>query len=303
MQKTITALEESPDRGDGLIRFVGQLLRQDTILRGGELGPLLGRLVGAPWATPAMLIALAGALRTYDEALAERAAQRALAMSPADEHDAVRARIEAMAQPVEMLADPTMSERPVTAWRCKVTASRAPSHDPVSKLGGTPWLPAGASWPRCGACGEPMLFAAQLARGEALPLRRHDLVSVFFCERCGPDGAAVLLSSTSEGATGEPAPRASMREYRIEVKAFKDKPDEETAAKSSFATKLGGFPRWVQDDGTPICAHCGSRMVCVAQIDPSVDEMLVAGDRALWFVCVCPIECTTTSAAAVWQSH
>jgi hypothetical protein len=306
MQATIAALEVSPETSDGMIRFLSQLLRDGTILRGGEVTALLDRLVRAPWAPPAMLIALAGALRSYDETLSARAAQRALMLSPGDEHDAVLSRIDAMAQPVDLLPDATLSDRPVTAWRCKMAPTRAPTRDAVSKLGGTPWLPASQSWPCCGACGQHMLFAAQLARSEALPLRRHHLVSFFFCDTClpaAPDGTSkVSLWSTSTEATADPPPRSAMREYRIEVKPFKDKPDEEKASAASFSSKLGGFPRWVQDDETPICPHCGARMVCVAQIEPSIDAMLIPGDCARWFVCVCPTECTSESATAVWQS-
>jgi hypothetical protein len=300
LQATIAALEASSGHRDGLIGFLATLLRNGTILPGGEVSALLDRLVGAPWAPPPMLIALAGALRSYDETLADRATQRALALSPAAEHAAVLARIATMAQPVDSIPDATLSDRPVSAWRCKLTPSRAPTRDPVSKLGGVPWLPAGASWPGCTACGKPMLFAAQLARSDALPLRRHDLLTFFLCDPCV--GSSVRLWSTSTDASGDPPPRPEMRERRIELKPFKDKPDDEKAAASSFASKLGGFPRWVQDDGTPICPHCGARMVFVAQIDPSVDEMLIPGDCARWFLCVCPLECTPASAAAVWQT-
>jgi hypothetical protein len=306
LEATLAAIAASPATGERVVGFVCQLLRRGTVLPGGDNGALLDALVRAPSLSPTMSIALAAALRSYDDRLAERAVQRVLTQSPASEHPALLAKIAAMAQPIDEIPDVSQSEKPVTAWRCKVVPSRSPTHEPVTKLGGLPWLPAETPWPRCGACGEEMRFAAQLGRGEAVPLRRHDLVSVFFCAGCllGDDSgtATQVLLSRASGPAAELAPASPpMREYRLEAKAFKDKPDEDEAPDASFTTQLGGFPRW-QAAGGPICPHCGAAMVYLAQIEAAVDDMLIPGDAALWFVCVCPTECTPASGAAIWES-
>jgi hypothetical protein len=267
LEATLGAVAADPSAGERVVGFVCQLLRRGTILRGGDSAALLDAIARAPSLSPATSLALAAALRSYDDALADRAVERVLAQSPPADHDALRARIAVMAQPIDEIPDPSQSEKPVTAWRCKVVPSRSPTGEPITKLGGLPWLPASTPWPVCGACGQPMRFAAQLARGEAVPLRRYDLVSVFFCDGCllgdDHDAATQVLLMPGSGAASDRAPASPlMREYRLETRSFKDEPDEDAAADASFATKLGGFPRW-QAAGGP-CAGTAGRSWCAS---------------------------------------
>jgi predicted DNA-binding WGR domain protein/uncharacterized protein YwqG len=59
----------------------------------------------------------------------------------------------------------------------------------------------------------------------------------------------------------------------------------------SYASKLGGYPVWVQDDETPRCSQCKKPMRFVAQIDSqmhrAVDRELVFGDSGSSYLFVC----------------
>lgn len=144
-----------------------------------------------------------------------------------------------------------------------------------------------------------------------LALRRSRLISLFLCDddRCEPwsldGGNAVLLSPTGVPLERHAPPPHGVRpveERPIEFLPFEDRPDEEDAPEVSFGSKVGGFPRYVQDDETPCCRACGLLMITVAQLAADLDDALLSGDRAMWYLSVCPAECTPTSAVAFRQS-
>lgn len=301
---TARALEARPD-DLAPATFLGQLLVRGTVLADPATKTALRALVDAPWATPAILAALAGPLGVHDAELGKRARERALALAPEAGRARLAAELARSPTPPVVLADPRRAGRPVEAKA--LTVSRGSAEGPVTKLGGRPWLPAGVEWPACRACGEPLRFILQLAAGDG-PQRRSALVSLFVCGdfECHPwsatSGANAVLLVPPGGLAPRECAAPVVAERALDLDAFTDPPDEEGAPKASWGSKTGGYPRWVQDDRTPSCAACGLGLVPVLQLDGELDEALHPGDISLWFVAICPAECSPTSGAAFCQS-
>lgn len=74
----------------------------------------------------------------------------------------------------------------------------------VSKLGGTPWLPKGSTWPACPGCAQPLRFVLQLARNgipdEMRCSLRDDLLQLFLCDSAGRENdASWIYQADGEG--------------------------------------------------------------------------------------------------------
>jgi hypothetical protein len=161
----------------------------------------------------------------------------------------------------------------------EITVGKATREPVPSHLAGLPAKVTAANWPR--AKGKPMRFLFQLRTDELL--RRHAAVAVFSGE--DDECAVVLLSqadlakpgSAPEGVEVPPSRSLIRANAKLEIDEAKALPfaqadpevgaylenlaDKSDTQSPELASKLGGLPRFLQEDATP------KRHVFVAQLD------------------------------------
>ncbi|MEU8513847.1 hypothetical protein AB0C76_19990 [Kitasatospora sp. NPDC048722] len=157
----------------------------------------------------------------------------------------------------------------------------------VPRTGGVPLVPGGFVWPTCRACGGAMQFLAHL------PLDTG-VFSVFFCQNdpgmcddwdaaSGANRAYVFsgeLTAATVPADGETLLGA--------VTALRLHRDDEPVD-GLVLGRLGGEPDWIQDDETPDCPSCATRMTFTAELEEGYDFATSAnfggGGRGYLFDC------------------
>jgi hypothetical protein len=158
---------------------------------------------------------------------------------------------------------------------------------PVPRTGGVPLVPDGFSWPMCRECDGAMQFLAHL------PLD-IGTVSVFMCQNdpgmCGywdADSGAnrALLFTGPLSPAVVPAEGVALLGAVTALRPHSaEEPDEE-----SVLGRLGGEPGWHQNDETPACPSCGTRMTFTAQLEEGHDHSTAAnfggGGRGYVFHC------------------
>jgi len=191
----------------------------------------------------------------------------------------------------------------------------------ADQFGGMPAGVPESNWPVCHDCKHPMPFVLMLHKHEArLPLQRHGALALFACNGSFSAGACqsweadygcnrVLLLGEAElrqpalttapvvnglGAASPMAPRF-LKYGKADFEA--DPVLEQNADKVDDASKVGGFPSWVQGDESPTCKQCTARMTFVAQLDERLDSALNFGG-GMGYLFVCPDE---HEARFLWQ--
>lgn len=210
----------------------------------------------------------------------------------------------------------------------RLTPSRNDQAIPAScepKFGGMPYAESGDTWPRCPSCEATLPFVAQFRADGALftffycfdcfpwgltdettgewIVRRYpnpdmtrlveispgddhdDLVSA-----CAVDQETVRVLPDWEGIDSA---NASVSPLCNQINS--DGPWEayeaglsRAEALDDYATLVGGYPRFVQNEATPTCTECGERMQFLAQIDSEDEADLMWGDVGLVYLFECP---------------
>lgn len=180
---------------------------------------------------------------------------------------------------------------------------------PVTRVGGAPLAPLGATWPRCATCGGPLRFLAQVRLDRSFA-PREGLLLAFLCPRVetcagflaggGANHATVvsLAELVPMMAPDEPDTRlAFVAGARLETAEVEvDDPlfayDEArerwggVARQRQVLGRLGG-PCGLIDHAPPVCA-CGAVMEQVVQLEEGPDHetaMNFAGGCGFAFVC------------------
>jgi hypothetical protein len=228
----------------------------------------------------------------------------------------------------------------VDAYVCKISRAQEPIRLPVLKLGGSPVFLSETQWPICSHCGMELDFLAQVPLQEPLSVSaRYHMAYVFMCrgkfdERgwlvCKTwqpySGANAVILQTNSNEIVVPDTISEYPDYSVTLEHFREPlvdtalypHDEQLAEMIQEATKLGGVPVWLQDNETPICPDCDSRMRFVAQFSAELDGSLPAdpqardderykffhfgGDDGIGYLFLCENECTPNGAAFLWQS-
>lgn len=178
------------------------------------------------------------------------------------------------------------------------------------QFGGVPAGIQASLWPVCQDCQHPMSFVLMLRKHAVrLPLQRHGALALFVCSNTFSKGACqtwepdhganrVLLLHdealrqpalpsvpTLNGLDGSEA--LAQRRLTYTGPDFEADPErEENAAEVDDASKVGGFPSWIQGDETPTCKQCAAKMTFVAQLEERLDGALnFAGGTGYLFCC------------------
>jgi len=61
----------------------------------------------------------------------------------------------------------------------------------------------------------------------------------------------------------------------------------ELTGNNGYATRIGGYPKWVQAESTPSCSVCTQRMRLLAQIDSEDEAGIMWGDVGCVYLFVC----------------
>ena len=192
-----------------------------------------------------------------------------------------------------------------------------------SKLGGTPYLPAGQDWPLCGNCKRPIALVAQLNPSQLPePLRKiygPDLIQLFYCTSDDPDCASdaegwapfsACSLARQVAVAGDPAAPTRRPEHELEPKVIRgwtvvdDYPgweerrrlgvelsDDEADLADELThdgEKLSGWPHWIQGIEYPSCPECGKTMRLVFQIDSGGHVDINLGDVGCGHLTQCP---------------
>ncbi len=191
----------------------------------------------------------------------------------------------------------------------------------VTRFGGLPLIPVDSAfqWPVCSTCGGAMQFLGQIALDGK---NATSLILIFMCQNdpglcdewdadLGGNRAHIVKIDAGRLATA-PELGVTVRDtvYGARVEAV-DSPDYNDArqlwteinqvAPGQILGALGGYPCWLQEDETPDCSRCGSKMSFVAQLEEGPDRKTAmnfgGGGCAYVFYC----SCEQGSAKILWQ--
>ena len=169
---------------------------------------------------------------------------------------------------------------------------------PVLRTGGVPLVPDEFAWPTCRECDGAMQFLAHL------PLD-IGTVAVFMCQNdpgmcdswdadSGANRALLFTGPLSPAVV--PVEGVTLLGAVTTLRPLSaDEPNEE-----AVLGRLGGEPDWHQNDETPACPSCSTRMTFTAQLEEGHDHSTAAnfggGGRGYVFHCR-----PCGSAAFLWQ--
>jgi len=206
--------------------------------------------------------------------------------------------------------------------RLLLNAEAPMTSEVVTRFGGLPLIPTDSAflWPTCSTCSGAMQFLGQILFEDNNATR---LVLVFMCQNdpglCDEwdaslggnralivaiDGAVRLADAPELGFTV----RDTVYGARVEVvdsATYNDArlrwAEENQGSLRQILGVLGGVPSWLQDDETPTCKHCGSKMKFMAQLEDGPDRKTAmnfgGGGCAYVFHC----SCEQGSAKFLWQ--
>jgi len=206
--------------------------------------------------------------------------------------------------------------------RLLLNAEAPMTTEAVTRFGGLPLIPQNSAfqWPVCSTCSGAMQFLGQIALEDANTTR---LVLVFMCQNdpglCDEwdanlggnrallvaiDGAGRLADAPELGVTL----RDTVYGARVEVvdsanynDARRCWAEENQGALRQILGVLGNEPSWLQEDETPTCNHCGSKMRFFVQLEEGPDRKTAmnfgGGGCAYLFHC----SCEQGSAKFLWQ--
>lgn len=221
-----------------------------------------------------------------------------------------------MARPTLRLVRPDEGD-PLTR-SCSVLLpdpSRSPNDRRVSKFGGLPFWVAQRPWPGCLGCGAPLSFLGQIRSDEfdaGGGFAR--LFSCFYCFACAPwwDVGGKGFHAEWLPLGGDPpllaAKHSPLRVRAVEPLALRvapredrpslwDHPDAATLSPGQrdllarqgpcAASKMGGWPAWLQSPQKPACRHCGGDMHFLGQFSSGNPIRAEFGGhgRLFWFAC------------------
>jgi len=210
----------------------------------------------------------------------------------------------------------------------------------VTKFGGLPYLVQNEQWPVCSVCHRPMSFIFQANIADISGVFRlddYDLLTFYYCLDCCPRssqeerGYRLQLRQTSRGDALQAAHFALRREEAAEpcecavvFRPIEDLPPAETLVAilgtdegvldeynrhierlrrgNLCASKIGGYPHWVQVEPTVRC-RCGMAMRFFAQIESEVEANLLWGDNGVLYLFLCPEPCSAESVGFLIQSE
>lgn len=177
---------------------------------------------------------------------------------------------------------------------------------PAPRTGGVPLVPEGFVWPTCRSCEGPMQFLAHL------PLD-HGVVAVFFCQNdpgmcddwdatAGGNQAYLFPGESTGESTGQLRPATVPTEGETllgAVTALRPHPAD-APTQEPILGRLGGAPDWLQNDETPVCPRCSTRMTFTAQLEEGHDHTTSAnfGGGGIGYVFSCG---PCAQAAFLWQ--
>ncbi|MFG2668366.1 DUF1963 domain-containing protein [Streptomyces sp. NPDC048387] len=201
----------------------------------------------------------------------------------------------------------------------------------VTRTGGTPLAPAGASWPSCATCSGPMQFLAQiLLDGLGRPVREADIqadhvMAIFMCQNdpgmcdewspTAGGNRALLYPSDALQPMAAPEPNEDEDVLRLGavnavalvsspcadyVSAREDWGNRSGNSLGNVLGQLGGQPDWLQGDETPACSTCTQPMTLVSQFEEGPDHSTAMnfGGCGTAFAFACG---PCTQAAFLWQ--
>ena len=179
-----------------------------------------------------------------------------------------------------------------------VYGGEAAADAPVLRTGGVPLVPDGFAWPLCRECGGAMQFLAHL------PLD-IGTVAVFQCQNdpgmcddwdAASGGNRALLFTGPLSTAVVPAEGETLLGA---VTVLRPRSAEERKEESVLG-RLGGEPGWFQNDETPACPSCTTRMTFTLQLEEGYDSSTAAnfggGGRGYVFHCR-----PCGNAAFLWQ--
>lgn len=175
----------------------------------------------------------------------------------------------------------------------------------VDHYGGLPRGVSAELWPLCESCGAAMQHVLALgAHDPRLPLQKHAGLAVFVCNSgkgCAtwdPDSGCnkVLLLSEEQReqkalaepprARGGPKPSPVVERLAIGYKTrVEHSPETEDVEPTEAASKVGGFPVWVQSPQVPECSKCAKPMRFIAQLMEETAEVNFGGGDGYVFCC------------------
>ncbi|MCX8037996.1 MAG: DUF1963 domain-containing protein [Candidatus Sumerlaeia bacterium] len=210
----------------------------------------------------------------------------------------------------------------------------------VTKFGGLPYLLQHERWPVCTGCHQPMTFMFQTHLRDlpgGLRIGRYDFLTFYYCVNCAPrsslegKGFHLELRRTSPHDELQPAHFAFRREELSEprecavvFRPFDDLPTgemlvsvlgtdeaahadymkylEQVRGGNLFASKIGGYPCWIDAEPTMRC-RCGLAMKFFAQIGSEEEANLLWGAGGVLYLFHCPHACEPHALCFVIQSE
>ncbi len=214
------------------------------------------------------------------------------------------------------------------AWQLQLSkSSSATAATDVSKFGGLPYAQKHEVWPRCPTCLNELNFVAQLKYPgetalqtffycfECFPWESTDETRGQWLVRSYPVATMADYVAIHPAESGEYQMAAcSCTAHPVHVLpdyqdlealsplayALCEKIDAEAAYEvyeaaiarlaclEDFATLLGGYPKWVQNESVQTCNICQRKMEFFAQIDSESAADLMWGDCGLVYLFRCP---------------
>ncbi|WP_327294377.1 MULTISPECIES: hypothetical protein [unclassified Streptomyces] len=173
----------------------------------------------------------------------------------------------------------------------------------VTRTGGIPLAPAGASWPSCATCSGPMQFLAQiLLDGMGRPVGKADtradrVLAIFMCQNdpgmCEewsptaggnrallyPCDALQRMAAPESNGDGDVLRLGAVNAVTLVCSPSADyfSAREEWGKRSgnrmrNILGQLGGQADWLQGNETPTCSTCTQPMILIAQLEEGPDH-------------------------------
>jgi hypothetical protein len=204
--------------------------------------------------------------------------------------------------------DPEAEVRPISRTCLLPVTEEGESVNVVSKFCGSAWLGPSEAWPACGFCSQPMqLFVQLLIADTDEQLRKQTgdgLLQLFVCTWEVCDGLGNLdpfagnslarmipVGALRAGGIHErPAAEEATYPSRLIVgwrQAIDYTGRYEERPYPLECEKIGGWPKWVQDEAEVMCPHCDTPMPPVLQIGSLDNIPYMFGDSGVGHVHVC----------------
>lgn len=148
---------------------------------------------------------------------------------------------------------------------------------PALRTGGVPLVPDGFVWPECRECEGAMQFLAHLPlefRVVAVFLSQNDPGMCDDWDATAGGNRAFLF--TGQLAVASISPEGETVLGAVTALDIHPTPTGDVPVPERVLGRLGGEPHWLQDDETPNCPSCGTRMTFTAEIEEGHDFSAVS---------------------------